>query len=121
MENPIKTSNINLDMIERILFNIDNDLGENLRSANVYLFDSPLIPFKITNVYFAGATLFIDFKSIEDFSNMDVIQDSLTLSHTDESYGLFSGGIRHLLSIKALKSLESIMYTTHRNYNKKWN
>lgn len=58
----------------------------------------------LKRVYFAGATLFLD--TCDEFG----IEDVITVSHTSETFGYFSGDIRRrLLSIKAMKLLETIM------------
>jgi len=72
---------------------------------------------KITNVYFAGASLMIDVKGIV---NGNSIADIIVLRHSTESYNLFSGGLEMLLSIKALKMLEEIMLKSEINHKTKW-
>jgi hypothetical protein len=72
-------------------------------------FDSDL-----TNAYFAGATLCLDVK--DAINDIDVI----TICHSDETYGYFSGGPRRLLSIKALKDLEELMIAVNVNHETKW-
>src|SRR3990167_6447233 len=63
------------------------------------------------NVYFAGATLCLDIKDHRD-GTLDVI----TINHSTETFGYFSGGLRRLLSIKALKSLERVMAIANINH-----
>lgn len=72
---------------------------------------------RITNVYFAGASLMIDVKGILDG---DSVSDIIVLRHSTESYNLFSGGLEMLLSIKALKMLEQIMVQSEIKHNTKW-
>jgi hypothetical protein len=72
---------------------------------------------RITNIYFAGASLLIDIKGILDG---DSVADIIVLRHSTESYNLFSGGLEMLLSIKALKMLEEIMVKSDRKHNTKW-
>lgn len=72
---------------------------------------------RITNIYFAGASLMIDVKGILDG---DSVADIIVLRHSTESYNLFSGGLEMLLSIKALKMLEQIMVQSEIKHNTKW-
>ena len=67
----------------------------------------------ITNIYFAGATLFID-----GYYNNE--KDSMTICHSDETVGYFSGGLRKLISIKGCKLLEEILVLTKINHETKW-
>jgi hypothetical protein len=69
----------------------------------------------LKNMYFAGATLCLDIK--DEFGNEDVI----TVCHSDETFGLFSGGIRRLLPIESLKTLETLMKEQNVNHKPKWN
>ena len=71
---------------------------------------------RITNIYFAGASLMIDVKGMLDGDYADII----VLRHSTESYNLFSGGLEMLLSIKALKMLEQIMVQSEIKHNTKW-
>ena len=70
----------------------------------------------LNNVYFAGATLCLD---IKDHRSGDL--EVITVCHSDESFGYFSGRIRRLLSIKALKSLEKVIQVAGINHTPKWN
>jgi len=72
--------------------------------------DTP--PF-ITNMYFVGAGLCVDF-------SFNGERDSMTFSHRQESVGFFSGGFRTLMSIKSCKLLEEIMVTLNINHKTKW-
>ena len=72
---------------------------------------------RITNVYFAGASLMIDVKRILDG---DSVADIVVLRHSTESYNMFSGGLEMLLSIKALKILEQIMFQSDIKHKTKW-
>jgi hypothetical protein len=72
---------------------------------------------RITNIYFAGASLMIDVKWTLDG---DSVTDIIVLRHSTESYNLFSGGLEMLISIKALKMLEQIMVQSERKHNTKW-
>lgn len=67
----------------------------------------------IKDTYFTGATLCID---VIDGDDIDVI----TISHSSESIGVFTGGYRRLLTIKSLKYLEQIMLASHINFVPKW-
>ena len=69
----------------------------------------------LQRIYFAGATLFLDTQ--DEFGFSDVI----TICHSSECYGYFSGKcIRHLLSIKACKKLEELMKICNIKHKKKW-
>jgi hypothetical protein len=72
---------------------------------------------RITNIYFAGASLMIDIKGILDG---DSIADIIVLRHSTESYNLFSGGLEMLLSIKSLKMIEQIMIQSNIKHKTKW-
>ncbi len=72
---------------------------------------------KTSNVYFAGASLCIDVKGI---INENSIVDVIVLNHSSETYNLISGGLKMLLSIKALKMLENIMFDNNIKHEKKW-
>ena len=72
---------------------------------------------KVSNVYFAGASLMIDIRGLIDRGS---IADIIVLRHSTESYNLFSGGLEILLSIKALKMLEQIMIDNKINHTTKW-
>jgi hypothetical protein len=72
---------------------------------------------KISNIYFAGASLMIDIRGVLDRGS---IVDIIVLRHSTESYNLFSGGLEMLLSIKALKTLESIMFLNGIKHQTKW-
>jgi hypothetical protein len=63
--------------------------------------------FKVTNVYFVGATLCLDIRLKSD-TKIDAPMDVITINHSDESFGLFSGGFRKLLSLKSLRRFERI-------------
>jgi hypothetical protein len=69
----------------------------------------------LKQVYFAGATLFLD--TCDEFG----IEDIITVSHTSETFGYFSGDTRRrLLSIKAMKLLETIMKKSEINHTPKF-
>ncbi len=71
----MKTKNIKLEMIERILnyLDINNKLripaNERDWPPNLYLFDEPLIPFIARSIYFTEDVLNIDIRSNDDFYN----------------------------------------------------
>lgn len=65
------------------------------------------------NVYFAGRTLFFDLKTKDDSV------ECLTISYTNECFGLFSGGNRKLLSISNLIKLKELMVVCGVTYPKK--
>jgi len=119
----MKTKDIKLYMIERILnyLDINNKLRipvNNLDTPpNLYLFYKPVMPFIITNIYFIEDILNIDIKSNDDFYNHynKPILDTIRISYKDECYGLKSD-LKYLLSIKALRSLRGILYTNHIRY-----
>lgn len=69
----------------------------------------------LSNTYFVGATLCLDIRDHRDGS-LEVI----TINHSSETFGYFSGGFRCLLSIKALKRLETLMKEQGINHTKKW-
>ena len=122
----MKTKDLKLEMIERILGYLDRN--NKLRipvnkidiSPNLYLFDKPVMPFIVSSIYFAGDVLNIDIRSNEDFYNRmnGTYSDTIRISYKDESYGLKSD-LKYLLSIKGLRSLEGILYTNHIRYSKK--
>jgi hypothetical protein len=123
----MKTKNIKLEMIERILnyLDINNKLripaNERDWPPNLYLFDEPLIPFIVKSIYFTEDVLNIDIRSNDDFYNKmnGTLSDTIRISYKDECYGLESD-LKYMLSIKGLRSLESIMYTNHKDHSKKW-
>ena len=67
----------------------------------------------LKNIYFAGQTLCLDTK--DEFGQEDVI----TISWNDESFGLFSGGARRLLSLNALRDLDTLMKMNNINHEPK--
>ena len=122
--NVLKTKNLKLEMIERILNTLDRNnklkiTGDDLMGyrPNLYLFSNPAMPFIITNIYFKGDVLNIDIKSNDDFYNYynKPILETIEISHKEECYRLKSD-LKYLLSIKALRSLEGILYTNHIRY-----
>jgi hypothetical protein len=123
----MKTKNIKLEMIERILNYLDINgklrIPANERDwpPNLYLFDEPLIPFIVKSIYFTEDVLNIDIRSNDDFYNKmnGTLSDTIRISYKDECYGLESD-LKYMLSIKGLRSLESIMYTNHKDHSKKW-
>ena len=122
----MKTKNIKLEMIERILNYLD--INGRLRipankidiSPNLYLFDKPVMPFIVRSIYFEEDVLSIDIRSNDDFYNTmnGTLSDTIRISYKDECYGLKSD-LNYLLSIKGLRILEGILYTNHKNYSKK--
>jgi hypothetical protein len=75
--------------------------------------------YNITNIYSVGATLCIDIRPTnEDLS--EKFADVITITHNGETYGLLTGGMRRLLSIKALKSLEKILKDNNIKHTQKW-
>lgn len=123
----MKTKNIKLEMIERILNYLDINgklripANERDRSPNLYLFDTPVMPFIVKSIYFTEDVLNIDIRSNDDFYNTmnGTLSDTIRISYKDECYGLESD-LKYMLSIKGLRSLESIMYTNHKNHSNKW-
>lgn len=114
-------------MIERILNSLDRNNKLKISDddlmgyrPNLYLFNKPVMPFIITNIYFIKDILNIDIKSNDDFYNTynEPILETITISYKDECYGLKSD-LKYLLSIKALKSLRGILYTNHIDYGSK--
>jgi hypothetical protein len=122
----MKTKDIKPEMIERVLNYLDKNnklkipANELDTPPNLYLFNNPVMPFIITNIYFIDDILNIDIRSNEDFYNTmnGTCLDTIRISYKDECYGLKSD-LNYLLSIKGLRSLEGILYTNHKNYSKK--
>ena len=123
----MKTRHIKLEMIERILnyLDINNKLripaNERDWPPNLYLFDTPVMPFIARSIYFEEDVLNIDIRSNDDFYNKmnGTLSDTIRISYKEECYGMKSD-LSYLLSIKGLRSLESIMYTNHKDHSKKW-
>lgn len=67
----------------------------------------------LKNIYFAGQVLCLDIK--DDIGTQNII----TLSWDSECFGYFSGGPRRLLSLKALRKLQELMYLNEINYEPK--
>lgn len=117
----MKTKDINLDMIERILSYVDinNKLripaSEIATSPNLYLFHKPVMPFIVSRIYFIEDVLNIDIKSNDLHYNKytGTCLDTIKISYKDECYCLDSDPFKYLLSLKALKSLKGILYTNH--------
>jgi hypothetical protein len=67
----------------------------------------------LTNIYFVGQGLCLDVK--------DAIgsQEVITLSWDRETFGYFSGGLRRLLSLPALRKLQRLMDLNGINYQPK--
>jgi hypothetical protein len=93
--------------IEFIEYSIKQALMINIGEIKQYVGD-------LQRVYFCGATLCLDTK--DEFGNLNVY----TINHSDEDFGLFSGGLRRLLTIKALKNLEQLMVNCNINHTPKW-
>jgi len=123
----IKTKDIKLQMIERVLNYLDTNnilrmpANQIASCPNLYLFHKPVMPFIISKIYFIEDVLSIDIRSNEDFYNRmnGPILETIRISYKDEWYGLKSD-LKYLLSIKGLRSLGGIMYTHHKNYLKKY-
>ena len=69
----------------------------------------------LTNIYFVGQSLCLAVK--------DAIgsQEVITLSWDKETFGYFSGGLRRLLSLPALRKLKRLMDLNGINYQPKEN
>ena len=67
----------------------------------------------LRNIYFVGQGLCLDVK--DAIGTVDVI----TLSWDKETFGYFSGGLRRLLSIEALRNLQKLMDLNGINYEPK--
>lgn len=67
----------------------------------------------LRRAYFAGRTLCLDTR--DKLGNEDVI----TLSFEEETFGLFSGGFRRLMSIKAVRQLEELNRLCNINHEPK--
>jgi hypothetical protein len=67
----------------------------------------------LKSIYFAGQTLCLDTR--DEFGQEAVI----TLSWDEESFGLFSGGPRRLLSLNALRDLDTLMKKNNINHDPK--
>jgi len=127
MEN-VKTKDIKLYMIERVLDYLDRNNKLEIYARNyaptnnpdLYFFDKPVMPFIISKIYFIKDVLNIDIKSNDDFYNRynKPILETIEISYKDEYYGLKSD-LKYLLSIKGLKSLGGILYTKHIPFIKK--
>jgi len=123
----IKTKDIKLQMIERVLNYLDTNNMLRIPAnqidsyPNLYLFHKPVMPFIISKIYFIEDVLNIDIKSNDDFYNRmnGPILDTIRISYKDECYGLKSD-LKYLLSIKGLRSLGGIMYTHHKIHLKKY-
>ena len=123
----MKTKDLKLEMIERILNYLD--INGKLRipaneldwPPNLYLFHKPVMPFIVRSIYFTEDVLNIDIKSNEDFYNTmnGTYSDTIRISYKDECYGLESD-LNYLLSIKGLRSLEGILYTNHIRYERRF-
>lgn len=106
MMNLKTTSDINLEFIE-------NSIQQGLEFA---LGDRETFDGDLKNMYFAGATLCLDLK--DEFNDVDVI----TICHSDETFGYFSGNcFRRLLNINSLKKLEKLMCLCEIKHKSKWN
>jgi hypothetical protein len=122
----MKTKFIKLEMIERVLNYLDKNnklripANELDRPPNLYLFNNPVMPFIITNIYFIDDVLNIDIKSNDEFYNYynEPLLETIRISYKEEYYGLESD-LNYLLSIKGLRSLEGILYTNHIRYSNK--
>lgn len=116
----MKTKDLKLEMIERILRYLD--INNKLRipaneldwPPNLYLFDKPIMPFIVTGICLIEDVLRIDIRSSDDFYNQmnGTLSDAIRISYKDECYGLESD-LKYLLSIKGLRSLEGILYANH--------
>jgi hypothetical protein len=123
----MKTKDIKPEMIERVLNYLDKNNKLKIPAnkldtpPNLYLFNNPVMPFIITKIYFINDILNIDIRSNDDFHNTynKPILDTITISYKEEYYGLESDLIKYLMSIKAIRSLEGILYTNHITYSKK--
>ncbi len=71
----------------------------------------------LTHVYFVGRTLVLDTK--DEFGNTVVI----LINHSTETFNFFvsSNGFKRLLSIRALKALETLLKVAEVTYTSKWN
>ena len=122
----MKTKDIKPEMIERVLNYLDKNnilkIPANKLDTppNLYLFNNPVMPFIITKIYFIDDILNIDIRSNDDFYNTHNkhISDTITISYKEEYYGLKSD-LKYLMSIKAIRNLEGILYTNHITYSKK--
>ena len=69
----------------------------------------------LKNIYFAGQGLCLD--TMDEFGQLEVIK----ISHDKETFGFFSGHKqRRLLSIKAIRLLETLMQKNGINYSPKF-
>jgi hypothetical protein len=124
----MKTKDIKLEMIERILDYLDRNnklripVNELDGSPNLYLFDKPVMPFIVRRIYFTEDVLNIDIRSNEDFYNRmnGTYSDTIKISYKEEWYGLESD-LKYLLSIKGLRSLQGILYTNHQSISTEYN
>jgi len=86
-----------------------NRIGSMMQSPKMPSRPVAFNKFQVKNTYFAGRTLFIDREN--DYP--------ITLCHTDETYGSFEGGIRKLMSLDSLRTLEEIMEGNDIKYKEK--
>lgn len=93
------------------IFNIDIDGIINDNITLVLNVERPKFVNKVKQMYFVGQTLCIDLKD----------GDVLTVNHSTESVGFFSGeSLRRLLPIKTLKLLEILMDDYGVKFERKW-
>lgn len=122
----MKTKELKLEMIERILNYLDTNnklripANEMDWPPNLYLFNKPVMPFIVSSIYFEGDVLCIDIRSSDDFYNQmrGTLSETIKISHKDECYSIGSD-IKYMLSIKGLRCLEGILYTNHIRYSVK--
>lgn len=100
MEQTKSIFEINMDVVTSNLYNAVISLSNGRKF-------SPVMGVK--RIYFAGATLCMDYQG-----------DVLTLSHSHEDLGYFSGGIRRLLSIKNMQLFEALMDLCGVYHEQKW-
>lgn len=107
--------NIPMEFIENSI-EIGIKLSEaSSRGEKKYINDFSSYDNDLTNIYFVGQGLCLDVK--DPIGDRDII----TLSWDSECFGYFSGGLRRLLSIKALRSLKKLMDLNGINYKHKEN
>jgi hypothetical protein len=116
----LRTKDLKLYMIERILNYLD--VNNKLRipaneldwPPDLYLFNKPVMPFIVSSIYFEGDVLRLDIRSSDDFHNQmrGTLSEAIRISYREECYCIGSD-LKYLLSLRALRSLEGIMYTHH--------
>lgn len=116
----LNTKDLKLYMIERILAYLDATdklripASEIRPCPDLYLFHNLVMPFIVSSIDFEGDILCIDIRSNDDFYNQmsGTLSETIRISYKEECYSIGSD-LKYLLSLRALRSLEGILYTNH--------